>query len=302
MLAGFRAVIINWLTHRRPPPGVPLSDFERLSEEIKVCDVILVEGRSRVSDVIRWVTQSSWTHAALYIGSLSDLDDPALRDAVRTQFDGDPSQQLIIESELGLGTIVRGLDTYACDHLRVCRPRGLSEAGRRDVIRYAIGRLGTRYNVRQIFDLMRFLFPWFAMPRRWRSTLFQTNAGDATHTVCSTMIAEGFGSVDYPILPLVKRIENGRLVLYRRNPKLCTPADFDYSPYFDIVKYPFLDMYRYADRYLSRREDAGSLNSEEAGIYLPHPLADSMLDRKERNASLPDHPDGSSNISAARGM
>lgn len=274
MLSGIRAVIIKWLRHRSPLPRIPLSDFERFSEEIKACDVVLVEGRSRVSDVIRWVTQSSWTHAALYIGCLSDIDDPALRDAIRTQFDGDPGRQLIIESELGLGTVVRPLDSYACEHLRVCRPRGLSAAARRDVIRYAIGRLGTPYNVRQIFDLLRFLFPWFIMPRRWRSTLFEANAGDSTHTVCSTMIAEAFGSVDYPILPLVKRIENGRLVLYRRNPRLCTPADFDYSPYFDIVKYPFLDMQRYADRYLSRSDNAGVLSVDEAGIYLPHPVGD----------------------------
>lgn len=274
MLAGFRAVIIHWLKHRRPLPRIPLSDFERFSEEIKACDVVLVEGRSRVSDVIRWVTQSSWTHTAMYIGCLSDIDDPAVREAIRRQFDGEPGRQLIIESELGLGTVVRPLDSYACEHLRVCRPRGLSAAARRDVIRYAVGRLGTPYNVRQIFDLLRFLFPWFIMPRRWRSTLFEANAGDSTHTVCSTMIAEAFGSVDYPILPLVKRIENGRLVLYRRNPRLCTPADFDYSPYFDIVKYPFLDMQRYADRYLSRSDDAGALSLDEAGIYLPHPVGD----------------------------
>lgn len=271
MLAGFRAVIINWLKHRRPPPRVPLSDFERFRDEIKVCDVVLVEGRSRVSDVIRWVTQSSWTHAALYIGCLSDIQDPSLRDAIRAQFHGEPERQLIIESELGLGTVARPLDTYACEHLRVCRPRGLSEAVKRNVTGYAIGRLGIPYNMRQIFDLLRFLFPWFIMPRRWRSTLFAANAGDSTHTVCSTMIAEAFAAVDYPILPLVKRIENGRLAVYRRNPRLCTPADFDYSPYFDIVKYPFLDMHRYADRYLSRSDEGGALSVDETGIYLPHP-------------------------------
>ena len=28
----------------------------------------------------------------------------------------------------------------------------------------------------------------------------------------------------------------------RRNPRLYTPKDFDYSPYFDIIKYPYLGL------------------------------------------------------------
>ena len=55
------------------------------------------------------------------------------------------------------------------------------------------------------------------------------------------MIAEAFAEVEFPILPLVQRNEQGRVRLYRRNPKLCTPSDFDYSPYFEIIKYPFYD-------------------------------------------------------------
>ena len=55
------------------------------------------------------------------------------------------------------------------------------------------------------------------------------------------MIAEAFAAVEFPILPLVQRSEQDRIRLYRRNPKLCTPSDFDYSPYFEIIKYPFYD-------------------------------------------------------------
>ncbi|MCK4710812.1 MAG: hypothetical protein KAU21_19515, partial [Gammaproteobacteria bacterium] len=29
--------------------------------------------------------------------------------------------------------------------------------------------------------------------------------------------------------------------LHHRNPKLFTPRDFDYSPYFDVIKYPIFD-------------------------------------------------------------
>ena len=82
------------------------------------------------------------------------------------------------------------------------------------------------------------------------------------------MIAEAFGHVQFPILPLVKRIEGDRLQLFRRNPKLCTPRDFDYSPYFDIVKYPFLDFQQYTEQRLLPWRGPASLSEDEKDFYL----------------------------------
>jgi hypothetical protein len=82
------------------------------------------------------------------------------------------------------------------------------------------------------------------------------------------MIAEAFGSIQFPILPLVKRIENDRVQLFRRNPKLCVPRDFDYSPYFDIIKYPFLDFEHEADQRLLPWRGPISLTREERDFYL----------------------------------
>ncbi len=234
-------IIVNWLTHERPPSAIPMSDYERLRYEIKPGDVILVEGRSRVSDVIKTVTQSRWSHAALYVGRIHEIENPRSRQRLKEFYDGQPDIQLIVESELGMGTVARPLSSYDRDHLRICRPRDLTFGDAQRVIDYAIERLGTDYDVRQIFDLLRFLFPWLIMPRRWRSSLFTSHVGNTTKTVCSTMIAEAFASIQYPILPLVKRSENHEVKIYRRNPKLCTPSDFDYSPYFDIIKYPFMN-------------------------------------------------------------
>ncbi|MEH6590313.1 MAG: hypothetical protein V7746_08660 [Halioglobus sp.] len=268
MINWVRNAIVKWLKHEKPLPHTPLSDFERVRHEVKPCDVILIEGRSRVSDVIRMITQSSWSHAALYIGRLHDIEDPLVRDVLRKYYLGTADKQLIIESELGLGTVVRPLTTYECEHLRICRPRNLGYKDSHQVINYCINMLGTAYNVRQIFDLARFLFPWFILPRRWRSSLFSTNPGKSTETVCSTMIAEAFGSIQFPILPLVKKIEEKQLRLYMRNPKLCTPRDFDYSPYFDIIKYPFLDFAHYAEQRLKPWSGAIELSEEERDLYI----------------------------------
>lgn len=231
----------RWLTEERDHPDYPRSDFRKLRHEIRTGDVILVEGRSRVAEVIGTVTRSRWSHAALYIGRLHDVADPRLRQRIRDFYDGQPDVQLIAESQLGLGTVIRPLNVYQHRHLRICRPRDLAYEDAQLVLAYAIGRLGTRYDVRQILDLWRFYLPWSLFPRRFRSTLFRWKPGGGMRTVCSTMLAEAFASVSFPLLPLVKREVNGDVRLFQRNPKLCTPSDFDYSPYFDIIKYPYMD-------------------------------------------------------------
>ena len=259
--------VIKHLNRERPLRQFPLSDFERLSHELKPCDVILVEGRSRISDIIRWLTNSPWTHAALYIGRIYDIEDEGLRAKIREIYDGAPSDRLIIESELGYGTVVRPLSVYRDEHLRLCRPSRLSHKDSSQVVQYAASQIGLDYDVRQIFDLMRFLLPWYILPKRWASTLFRQNSHRPAKTVCSTMIADSFGNVNFPILPLVKHSDQGETQLFRRNPRLCTPSDFDYSPYFGVIKYPFMDFYHEEYRLLPWH-GPGKLSEEEANFYL----------------------------------
>ena len=82
------------------------------------------------------------------------------------------------------------------------------------------------------------------------------------------MIAEAFGAVQFPILPLVKRVDGEQVQLFMRNPKLCTPSDFDYSPYFDIIKYPFLDFQHHAEPRLLPWRGAATLTESEQGLYM----------------------------------
>lgn len=228
----------QWLTHDRPPSPSPLCDFDRLRFELRPCDVILIEGRSRISQVIKQTTQSPWSHAVLYIGRVFDIRDPRMRARVEAHFEGDPGEQLIIEALMGRGTIVAPLAKYRRDHLRICRPAGLSPVDAQAVIAYTIKSVGLPYDMRQLLDLARFLFPWSVLPRQWRSSLFEHNAGTPTRTVCSTLLASAFSSVDFPILPFIHHGEDGSVRFFKRNPRLCTPRDFDYSPYFEIIKYP----------------------------------------------------------------
>ncbi|MEN8177270.1 MAG: YiiX/YebB-like N1pC/P60 family cysteine hydrolase [Pseudomonadota bacterium] len=236
------ASISEWLVKEGPPPNSPLCDFQRLSYELRPGDVLLAEGRSRVSEVIKLITQSSWTHSALYIGRLFDIDDKMLQARIRADYEGDPGEQLIVEALLGEGTIISPITKYRMDHLRICRPTGLDPADAQRVINYAIQHLGSDYDIRTLLDLARFFFPWGLLPRRWRSSLFEHNAGEPTRTVCSSLLATAFSTVNFPILPFIDRSEDGSIRFFKRNPRLFTPKDFDYSPYFNIIKYPFLGL------------------------------------------------------------
>lgn len=233
--------VTNWLNTELPGAQPHLSNYDRLRVEIRPADVVLVEGHGRVSNIIKNITLSSWTHAAIYIGRLHDIEDVGLRDYLRYHCTGEPAEPLVIEALLGEGTRVAPLSKYRNFHLRICRPKGLSHSDAALVIRHCVGCVGLDYDVRHLLDLARFLFPYGLLPRRWRSSLLEHNSGVPTRTVCSTMIAEAFHSVKFPILPLLVDHTTARASLQERNSRLFTPRDFDYSPYFEIIKYPMFD-------------------------------------------------------------
>ncbi|CAA6805223.1 MAG: Permuted papain-like amidase enzyme, YaeF/YiiX, C92 family [uncultured Thiotrichaceae bacterium] len=230
---------INWLN--AIPPNEQddgMCHFEFLEREVRPGDVILFAGKTRVSKAIQMIALSPWTHAAIYIGRINDIKDPVAREKLQAHYNGDPNDQLLAESLLGYGTIVNPLKNYTDENLRICRPSGLDWCDADQVVNTAIDHLGMEYDVQQLLDLARFLFPYGILPRRWRSSLFQHNAGQPTHIICSSMIARCFQQVNYPILPTVCSDKPDKVKLRERHYRLFIPSDFDYSPYFEVIKYP----------------------------------------------------------------
>src|SRR3990167_5734903 len=224
--------LVQWLTkeHSLDTAEAPPCNFDRIKYEIRPGDVLLIEGHSRVSNIIRTITQSPWTHAALYIGRLHDIEDPELRKVAAIHMKKRENARLIIEGMLGEGSVISHLSNYRHYHIRICRPIGLTPHDAERVIAYAIKSLGKPYNVRQLLDLARFLLPWSILPRRWGSSLFRTPTGEAESGICSSIIAEAFTSVKFPILPFLKLDDDASPELIKRNPHLFSPKDFDYSP------------------------------------------------------------------------
>ncbi len=212
------------------------SDPETLERVLRPGDVLLVEGNQKISSGIKYLTQSTWSHAALYVG-----------DALEDQRDEDGKRRTLIEVNLGEGCVAVALDKYECFNTRICRPVGLTREDRKKVVDFMVGSIGLQYDMRNIVDLARFLMPTPPVPLRWRRRMIAIGSGEPTRAICSTLIAQAFQSVRYPMLPRVERVRKKekkhglgtytrREILHIRHHSLFAPRDFDLSPYFRIVK------------------------------------------------------------------
>lgn len=203
-----------------------------LMNTLKKGDVLLVEGSSRFSAAIKYLTQSSWSHAAMYVGE----------DA----FPAIPGEEphVLVDADVVDGVRSLPLSEFSGLHTRICRPMGLERAEIDAVVGYVISRIGHQYNLKNIIDLARYLVqtPPVGSARRRRMLAFCS--GDPTRAICSTLIAQAFQSVRYPILPEVVLEESQdptcvgcyEEALHIRHHSLFAPRDFDVSPYFLVVK------------------------------------------------------------------
>src|SRR3954453_11310849 len=114
------------------------SDPTALAASLRPGDVLLVEGNNHISGVIKYLTQSTWSHAALYVGPIGE----------RTAEDGEPL--VLVEANLGEGVVGAPLSKYAQYHPRICRPIGLTADDCARVCTYAAERIGFDYDVKNI--------------------------------------------------------------------------------------------------------------------------------------------------------
>jgi hypothetical protein len=250
------------------------SDPEHLRSVMHQGDVLLVEGNNRVSGIIKYLTQSTWSHAALFVGPIDGASEA----------DGQP--HVLIEANIGEGVTSAPLSKYFPYHTRVCRPVGLSYEDRTTVCRYAINRIGFGYDTKNILDLMRYLFP-LPVPQRWRRRMIAFGSGDPTKIICSALIAQAFDAVRYPILPKITRAGSRaarREILHIRDSSLYMPRDFDISPYFEIVK-PTIELgfdytaLHWADKQKPLREVADAFGPFQEPIKAP-PLVPETVDEE----------------------
>ena len=200
---------------------LPTSPREQVAGALQRGDVLLVEGTSRFASAIKFLTQSTWSHAALYLGQgrLCDVDvNEGVRVVPLSEFDG--------------------------LHTRICRPVGLRPDEIDALCGYMTSRIGYSYDVRNVFDLARYLVRTPPVPDRMKRRMIALGSGAPTRAICSTLLAQAFGAIRYPILPEIELhgddLPGARRareeILHIRHHSLYTPRDFDTSPFFRIVK------------------------------------------------------------------
>lgn len=226
----------HWLARFLSKPthihsAAPLTTALDLRTCLQVADVILVEGNTRFSTAIKYLTQSTWSHAALYVG-------------MRARHTGEEAEPCFIEADIIEGVRLVGLEEFAGYHTRICRPIGLDSASRDKVAQFALERIGHQYDLKNVIDLARYLIPTPPVPIHFRRKMLALGSGDPTRAICSTLIAQAFQSLHYPILPVVTEIAGTdpdcpgckSEILQARDYSQFVPRDFDVSPYFDIIK------------------------------------------------------------------
>lgn len=204
----------------------------QLASSLKKGDVLLVDATSRFSSVVKYLTQSSWSHAAIYVGDTLN----------QTNAKGEVLN--LVEADVVEGVRAIPLSEYENIHSRICRPIGLNSNELDTVLQHAISRIGHTYDLKNIFDLARYLISTPPVPSSWKRRMLSLGAGDPTRAICSSMIAEAFQSIRYPILPEVELLQSTtkqgkryQMEIFRiRHHSLFTPRDFDVSPYFKIIK------------------------------------------------------------------
>jgi hypothetical protein len=208
-----------------------------------------------VSQAIKYLTMSSWSHSALYIGDALLQRDAARRVEIQRRF-GRDAKHLLVEALVDRGVVVSPLVKYIDFNIRICRPIGLRPDDLHVVLDHVISRIGWKYDRRNFWDLTRYFLPFQMIPPDLREDALHFGSGVETETICSSVLAEAFGRVRFPILPVpvrrkpqtareklrqkllgrpTRRAWSG--LLRARHPTLCVPRDFDLSPYFDIIKF-----------------------------------------------------------------
>jgi len=167
--------------------------------------------------LVRVLTQSTWSHVAMFVGPLESSPDPAC----------------IVEADVERGVRTLPLSELRGMNARAVRASGLDAHARAEVSRRVLARVGQLYDVDCAVELARSL--WSMRRGQPRLRPHPAPVAAAERAICSTLLAHAFEAVGYPILPAVAQDRDAPA-----RARVYTPRDFDLSPFFRVVSAPEL--------------------------------------------------------------
>ena len=234
---------------RRNYEKTMINNMDNLYRVIRKGDVILIEGNSEISRMIKLFTQSSWSHSALYVGDELVINGDVGGEPIIKQF-GNDAHRMIVEAFTGTGVTAAPISKYQDYNIRVCRPYGISPQDIDSVVSDVIGNLGKQYDHRNIIDLGLLLLPPLLNPFKRRTIHACLGNCNEFQVICSGMIAKAFQRVGYPIIPALGPIPMdasseqhnpyGASLIMRHYSQIM-PKHFDISPNFQIIKFNIIE-------------------------------------------------------------
>src|SRR6266850_1395876 len=206
------AVFLTQPVERYSPATI--TDPESLSSVLRNGDVLLTEGNTRAAALIKRITRSTWSHVSMYVGPLEEGPDP----------------RCIVEADIAQGVRSIRLSELEGLNVRVLRPIGLSDALRSRLAEWVVSRIGGEYDLQHAWMLAR---SFLRMPPKAAIAPAPNGIADsASRFICTSLLANAFALVGYPILP----IHTAAAAVSTADHRYVIPGDFEKAPVFEIVK------------------------------------------------------------------
>jgi hypothetical protein len=197
---------------RRNAPSTP-ADAQTLSPILRRGDVLLTDGITLLAALVRRLTGSTWSHVSMYVGPLEDGPNPCC----------------VVEADVSAGVRAVPLTEFQGMRVRVLRPIHLEDADRSLLADWVVSRIGDGYDMACAWGLGRQLL---GLPSGSRPRAPRSGKGEARRRfICSSLLAQAFLLIGYPILPVKIGGPESRPADHR----YVTPRDFERAPLFKVV-------------------------------------------------------------------
>lgn len=164
--------------------------------------------------LVRLLTGSTWSHVSIYVGPL----------------EGGPDPRCIVEARVATGVRAASISEFKGQRVRILRPTGLRDADRHRLVDWIVGRIGDKYDVAHAWALAGRLLRLPLVTRLLPAP--GSIARGATRFVCSTLLAQAFVLVGYPIAATRIAIADAQASEHR----YVIPRDFEIASGFEVVR------------------------------------------------------------------